>query len=142
MSHSAKAVILHCMDFRFVHAIVHFLKDEGYRDAYDDVSVAGAVKNLVDPYDPADTEFVYRQIEIARKLHGAREVILINHMDCGAYGGRADFTTVGEERARHTKDLLRAKEMVEHRFAEEGIRAIPILADLSEKGEVTFAKLA
>ena len=45
MAHTAQAVLLHCMDFRFIHEIVHFMKAAGLIDQYDDVSVAGAATN-------------------------------------------------------------------------------------------------
>ncbi|MBI3956850.1 MAG: hypothetical protein HY340_02570 [Candidatus Kerfeldbacteria bacterium] len=134
MSHQARAIVLHCIDFRFVQTLHTWLRGKGYEGQYDLVSVVGAVKNIVDPYNDSDPEFVYRQIEIARKLHGIGEVILINHTDCGAYGGRRDFASLQEERDRHAKDLQRAKVMIEHRFADDALKVTPVLADLRDGG--------
>ncbi len=139
MTHSAKALVLHCIDFRFIHEIVHFLKSLKLLDQYDDVSVAGAAKNLADPYDAADKEFVLRQIEIAKKLHGIEQVIVINHLDCGAYG-KGTFANVQEERERHLKDLKNAKRIIEQRF--DGLMVTPVLARIDERGKVDFEKVA
>ena len=138
MDQKAKAVVLHCMDFPIIHAVVHFLKDQGYRERYDDISVAGAAKTLADPYDPIDTEFVYRQIQFARKLHGVQDILLINHTACSAYGGHRDFQSIEEERARHTKDLRRAQEMIRHHFGDEQLVVQLVLAEPKEDGSFAF----
>lgn len=142
MTHSAKAVILRCIDFRFVADTAAFLKSLGFAGSYDDVAIAGAVKNLVDPYDPTDTEFAYRQLALARKLHGVTDVVLLNHTDCGAYGGRATFASDEEEHARHVKDLSRAKEMVEHRFPDDHLTVHCVLARWHEDGTIDFEKVS
>lgn len=142
MTHAAKAVVVRCIDFRFVKDTAAFLKSLGYDGAYDDVSVAGAVKSLADPYDPADTEFLYRQIAIARKLHGVQDIILINHTDCGAYGGAGTFASVEEERGRHHRDLLKAKEMIEHRWPDAKLMVILLLARRKPDGLIDFENVA
>lgn len=139
MNHSAKALVLHCIDFRFVHEIVHFMKNLELLNQYDDVSVAGAAKNLADPYDRHDREFVLRQIEIAKKLHAVEQVIVINHLDCGAYG-KGTFANADEERARHQRDLQVAKNVIERRF--EGLHVTKILARIDDTGKIDFEKVA
>ncbi|MBI4426585.1 MAG: carbonic anhydrase [Candidatus Kerfeldbacteria bacterium] len=138
MNHSAKALVLHCIDFRFIHDIVHFMKNVGLLGQYDDVAAAGAAKNLADPYDDHDREFVLRQIAIARKLHGISEVYVINHFDCGAYG-QGTFANADEERGRHRRDLQVAKDFIERRF--DGLSVVKILARIDEGGQVDFEKI-
>ncbi|MBI4092895.1 MAG: carbonic anhydrase [Candidatus Kerfeldbacteria bacterium] len=138
MSHSAKALVLHCIDFRFVHDIVHFMKSVGLLGQYDDVAAAGAAKNLADPYDDHDRGFVLRQIAIARKLHGISQVYVINHLDCGAYG-HGTFANVKEENERHLRDLRAAKNIIEKRF--DGLVVIPVLARIDEQGKVDFERM-
>lgn len=120
MKHEAKALVLRCMDFRFVSSLRDHLVTMGLKDQYDLVCVAGAAKNMVDPLNPADPEFVMRQIEIAKRLHNIQEVIIINHLDCGAYG--KDFKTPAEEKARHQADLKKAKELIQRRFPDLQVR--------------------
>lgn len=137
MTHKAKALVLHCMDFRFIHDLVHFMKDQGFDRKYDDVSVAGATKNLIEPYDEKDTEFVLRQIELAKKLHGIDTVYLINHLDCGAYG--KIFSNETEEHERHTRDLTKAKNLVMKRF--QGLVVKTVIAGVADDGQVYFEEI-
>lgn len=115
------------------------MKNAGWQDHYEDVSIAGAAKNIVDPYDASDAEFTLRQVGISRKLHGITDVILINHLDCGAYG-HGTFATLDEERNRHLRDLERARQTIEKRFP--GLTAMKILARLDAAGQVEFEKIA
>lgn len=137
MSHSATALILHCIDFRFVHETVHFMKQQGLIDQYDDVGAAGAAKNLADPSETTDREFILRQIEIAVRLHGIRQVYLVNHRDCGAYG--QIFSTSEAETARHAEDLRAAEALVLDKFPKLGVKKV--LATLAAPGRVTFEVL-
>lgn len=121
-AHSAKALILRCMDFRFVTTLRKHLVHLGLKDQYDLVSVAGAAKNMVDPFDAKDPEFVIRQIDVARRLHHIAEVIIINHLDCGAYG--KIFNSKEEERRRHEADLEKAKIMILKKFPDLSIRLV------------------
>jgi len=131
--HTAKAVVIRCMDFRTVSALRDHLVGLGLKDKYDLVSVAGAAKNLVDPANPADPEFLIRQIAIALSLHRVTEVILINHMDCGAYGS-VSFASKEDERARHEGDLKKAKEIIQKQFP--GLQVRTVLADFVQTTSV------
>lgn len=137
MAHCS-TLVLHCMDFRFVSGIQDFLKSIGKGGNHDLVAAAGAAKNLADPYDTKDPEFVLRQIEIARKLHGTSEVVLINHRGCGAYG-TGTFATPEEEHARHVRDLTKAARVIEHRFP--GLTTLNFFARLNSDGSVDFEKV-
>lgn len=124
--HTAKAVVVRCMDFRTISSLRDHLISLGLKDKYDLVSIAGAAKNLVDPVEESDPQFFLRQISIAQSLHKVTQVILINHMDCGAYGS-VKFANKEEERARHETDLKKAKEVIERHFP--GIEVKTVLAD-------------
>ncbi len=130
MSHTAKALVLRCMDFRFVTTLREHLLLLGLKDQYDLVSVAGAAKNMVDPFDPKDPEFVMRQIDVAQRLHHIKTVIVINHLDCGAYG--KIFKTKEEERRRHEADLAKAKALILERCPDLKVRLV--LAGLHPAG--------
>src|SRR3989344_5369005 len=101
MQHTCKALIIHCIDFRFGKAIKKYLEDKNLLGDIDIVSVAGAVKNNAD--------FLMKQIDISKRLHDIKEVILMNHTDCGAYGGRKAFGSAEDERNKHLSDLNEAK---------------------------------
>lgn len=111
------------------------MKAQGLDSQYDDVGAAGAAKNLVDPYDPSDIEFIIRQIAIAKKLHDIQEVVIVNHRDCGAYG-KGTFANEEEETVRHTKDLKDAAHLISHRI--EGLTVRTYLARLGDDQRVAF----
>jgi carbonic anhydrase len=53
-----------------------------------------------------DLETIMKQIEISVRLHQIKEVILINHEDCGAYGKESTFE-------KHSQDLKNAKQKIQ-----------------------------
>lgn len=134
--HSAKALILHCMDYRFVHDILHEMKRRGLDRQYDDIGLAGAALNLVAPLAPYDREAVLQQIELAKKLHGITDVFLFNHLDCGAYG--KIFSTPEEEHTRHVDDLHQAKSLIESQF---GLAVHSLIARLDHDHQVHFEEV-
>lgn len=94
-SHSCQAIVVSCMDFRLGGFIHDFGKK--IKGGYNRLSIAGSVKNL---------DFVLEQIGTSYKLHNIKEVYLINHQDCGAYGSEGTFE-------RHKKDLIFAKKKIQ-----------------------------
>lgn len=131
-------VVIRCTDYRFVLPTMLWLKNLGIGESFEDVAAAGSTKNIVDPYDAADVEFMLRQIAISRKLHDIKSVVLVNHLGCDAYGN-GTFASVAEEHDRHVRDLTTAKITIEHRF--EGFDVTAILARMDENGQVDFEKI-
>lgn len=66
-------------------------------------------------------------------------MILMNHTDCGAYGGREAFESNEIECQRHDDDLRKAKEMILSRFPDLKIKMI--LAKISPLGQIGFETL-
>lgn len=131
--------MLHCIDFRFGKAIKDYLADRGLLGDCDIVSVAGAAKNIAAPQKETDLEFVLRQIDISTRLHGITTVILMNHTDCGAYGGRSAFSSDDEEKEKHASDMQKAREIILSRYPD--LRVKKILARIKESGEVSFEEI-
>jgi len=123
------------MDFRFVHDILHEMKRRGLDRQYDDVSLAGAAKNIVDPMQAHDPEITMRQIQLAKQLHGITDVYVINHLDCGAYG--KIFSSPEEEHERHVSDLRKAKQMIE---GVTGLNVHTMIASIKD-GQVGFEEI-
>ncbi len=94
--HKCSALVATCIDFRFQNYIDDFIKKKFGNKNHDRVAIAGGVKNL---------DFVLVQIEISKRLHDIKEVILINHEDCGAYG-QAGI------KEKHEEDLRAASEKI------------------------------
>lgn len=93
MAHICDAIIVSCIDFRFQKFISAWLDKNLNGKTYDRIGFAGATKDL---------ETIMEQIDISVRLHSIKEVYLIHHEECGAYG--AESTP-----KKHTEDLKRAK---------------------------------
>ncbi|MFA6495248.1 MAG: carbonic anhydrase [Candidatus Paceibacterota bacterium] len=126
--YQAEAVIVWCYDHRAWQALLDFLKEQGIQD-FDLVSIAGGVKSLASPAKESDRDFVLGQIATSARLHHTQKVILMNHADCGGYGGSEACGGAGEkEFAFHVLELEKA-----------GAKVREVLPDLSvEKVIVTF----
>jgi carbonic anhydrase len=136
MAHTCNALVIHCMDFRFGSAIKGHLEDQALLDDCDIVSLAGAAKNIAAPSSDADLATAMKQVELSKKLHDIKTVVLMNHTDCGAYGGRKAFADRDVERAQHTADMEKAGEAIRAKYPDLQIRIV--LADIEEDGSINF----
>ncbi len=113
MSYSCQAIVISCMDFR-LHNALHLRTDEKFGcHGYDLVHVAGGGGAIL---SQDSMELVLKQIGLSVKLHGVKEVVLVNHEDCGAYGGKKMFANDQEERRKHRDDLEAAAAIVSARY--------------------------
>jgi carbonic anhydrase len=96
------------MDFRLEPGLYEYLREAQLLHDIDIISIAGAAKNIAD--DPQG--FVMRQIGLSVELHGIREVHLMHHSDCGAYGGSGKHASFEEEKAMHLGEMQKAKETI------------------------------
>jgi carbonic anhydrase len=127
------------MDFRLGRAIKNYLETNNLLNNADLVSAAGGVKNLVNPQSRNDADFVMRQIEISKRLHGIKKVILLSHTDCGAYGERTAFADEQAELECHIQDLKKAESLIKQKFPDLEIQLN--LAKISPDGEITIENL-
>ncbi len=127
--HTCEAVVLHCIDFRFRNMLCEYLQKR-FPEGYDLVSVAGSVKRLA--ADSLKNNFVLEQIRISNKLHEPQISVLIQHEDCGAYGGSKAFANFDEELNTQKSELEKAEQILKKEFPQ--IRIEKYLARLS--GEI------
>ena len=97
---TTEAIIVHCIDFRLQKYLNHWLDENVGVEKYDRVSLAGGV---------FDFETVFKQVEIAERLHEIKKAVFVNHEDCGAYGEAGS-------RERHAADLRAAREKLAERY--------------------------
>lgn len=128
--HDADAIAIFCMDFRYKDSIWNYLKEGLGISAFDVIGIAGSSKPLADPDDPAHSKTLLKQIELSHKLHNIKKVILIDHSDCGAYGGKKAFKDDAEEHKHHEEKLDKAEEIIKQAFP--GLEVKKVYANLKE----------
>ncbi len=115
----AQACIVWCFDNRFTPALNEFTRNKNYQH-YDLIKVAGGAKSLASPEKEIEEEYILKQIEISLKLHHAQRIVLMNHSDCGAYGGLQAFeNNEAKEKETHIKELQTAKGVLQKNLTEE-----------------------
>lgn len=116
-SSKATALILSCMDYRLVDdTILHFNKK--LKDDFNFVVLAGSSLgyNSMENWTPV----IDKHIQLAKDLHGIKKVIIIDHMDCGAYYLLTDLDpnkkNDSKEYQYHLKNLMKAKIDIKNKF--------------------------
>ena len=88
-SHGIKALVITCIDHRFIDEAVTFLDGKGYNNEYDEFILAGASLG----YNTSLSALNYsgwntvleNHIDISYSLHNIEEIIVMDHMECVAY---------------------------------------------------------
>lgn len=124
-AHTARAVVLACMDFRLIDDQVKLLNSLGYNNNYDALILAGASLGYNQDTYTAWRETINTHIDLAESLHHIHEIIVIDHMGCGAYrlllNGGAPFTRE-EEYAKHMENFAIFKEKIAAEYPTLGVR--------------------
>lgn len=128
------------MDFRLVDQTREWMKEQGLMGDCDDVSLAGASKELVDGEKGAK-ELLLKQIKIACDLHEVSQVILVHHSDCGAYKASYNFSSLGEEEAKQIEDLKKSEEIIRKEFPK--VEVMKVWAQMKDDNgnKVEFRKI-
>ncbi len=100
--HTCEAVVITCIDFRFQDYINQWIRENLPPKSHDRVAFAGGCKNF---------DVILGQIEISKRLHDIKKVILINHEDCGAYGEAGTHD-------KHCEDLKNSATKIKNQFAD------------------------
>lgn len=131
--HSCEAVVLTCIDFRFWKETVEFVEQELGIKSYDFPSLPGSAKAINE-----NDELALKCISIPHDLHHAKKIVIVNHQDCGAYGGSAKFNgDLEAEQKFHESELKKAKEKILAKFPDAEI--VLIYARLTEnKNNIEF----
>lgn len=123
--YEADAAIVWCFDYRFSPALKHYITEHKIK-RYDLICVAGGAKNVSSPERASDRAFLLGQLKKSIQLHQAREIVLMTHSDCGAYGGAARFGNDSRrEAAFHRSELHKAKRTLR---SARGLKKIPVAA--------------
>lgn len=121
----ADAILLSCMDFRLVDDLAIMMNQMQYRNSYDHVILAGGALGAVHPqFEPWHSVF-WEHVGLAVKLHGVREIMVINHRDCGGAKlalGEEVVADPAQELAAHTAVLADFTKVAAQRFPELNVK--------------------
>jgi carbonic anhydrase len=134
MGAQCKNVIVHCIDFRLMWSVVNFMQEHGFINDTDEVSFAGGAKDIAE-----GNTTILDQIDLSHKLHNTKKVVLMNHTDCGAYGGRTAFESDEAEKTKHVEDMTKAKDIIQKKIP--GIEVKMVLARITEGHHVEFEEI-
>jgi hypothetical protein len=117
--HKAKALVLSCIDFRFIESEQYFLSLQHLDNQYDWTALAGASLALTGFPHSAEAEAFWDQLALSRQLHQIEKVIILDHQDCGAYANKI-HPTLSQDREReqqvHAEYLNRAYWEIQQRY--------------------------
>ncbi len=131
--HSCEAVVLACIDFRFWKETMKFVEEELGIESYDFPKLPGAAKAINDCLNEVDVAM--ECVGVPCKLHNVRKIVVVNHADCGAYGGSRQFSGDAEAEQRfHEGELRKAKEKILAKYP--GKEIILIYAKLADDDEM------
>ena len=130
--HHCIAAVLCCIDFRFWQETVDFVKTElGIQD-FDFPSLPGSAKTINEC--EGDLELAMQCVNIPCDLHQAKKIVIVNHADCGAYGGIKKFKgDIEAEQKFHEEELRKAKAKVLAKYPDKEV--ILVFAKLVDNGD-------
>ncbi len=98
------------MDYRF-HAELPRLLAEHFGVecfAYDSPGGCGGSKSLI---DEETRGMMLEALDLGVSLHGVKRLVIVDHVDCGAYGGSSQFDSPDAERQFHVERLREARQI-------------------------------
>jgi len=110
--HGVKHLVVSCIDYRFRDKIARWIRTN-LKNQADLVSVGGASKAF---NDTASVAYLMSHLALARDLHGVTTIHLIDHIDCGAYGGSKQHANETAEKKFHRTELDRAAKAIKKKF--------------------------
>ena len=119
---TAKALVLSCMDFRLRDNIKCNLNNLGYKNDYDEFILAGSSLgyNGVQGNYTHWAQVVDDHIKLAYDLHKINTIVLIDHMQCGAYQVayklQDAYMDTEKEYNLHKQNLAEAANIIESKY--------------------------
>ena len=134
-------LVITCIDYRYAIANQELINETlGLKDNYDHISIPGSIYNLV---NPETRELLFSKFALSVKLHLVNRVVIIAHIDCGAYGGSASFGSEIAENENLCADLRKARALLIEKYPTLEVNLF--LESLVKEGEqvrVHFEKIS
>lgn len=113
--HHCDNLVINCMDFRFHEALESHL-EEFFQYKVFTYDSTGSVGGSFSVIDEETRETVFEAIDIAVEKHEIERIIIVDHIDCGGYGGSGRHTDEDMEREFHSAKLREAYKIVKESF--------------------------
>ena len=157
-SHTAKALVITCIDFRLVDEALAYLTSMALLNEYDEMIVAGACLGyntscnkvkLPSVYNPLNsalnptlwTDCVDDHISISSALHKFSQLIVIDHLGCGAYNGQYGGTKTNplliyDELKYHVEQLNAFRNTINTKYQNPPYSITSVISLMSLDGSV------
>ncbi len=106
-SHECEALVITCIDFRFHETTSRFIREGLGISTFDLATSPGACMRL-------NTDI----ITLSKRLHNIKQVVIVNHATCGAYG----IKDPGAELEAQSQDLRKADALLGDLFPDLSIK--------------------
>ena len=121
--HHCSTVVVSCIDFRFREANDAFIEKGLGEKNFDTLNYPGGGKSFAS--DGPERELLADKIEqVCVDLHDVKRIVIMNHWDCGGYGGSGHFHSPDEEEETYRSDLEKARVYLKRRFPNLDIVAV------------------
>lgn len=115
----ASTLLISCVDFRLIDETDKLMKQLGLEDDFDKVSLPGASLALVNETYTHWGKTIEDTIEILQELHNIKQIIFLDHRECGAYKkliNQEYLNTKEKETEIHTEILNKARKLIKEKF--------------------------
>jgi len=119
--HHWDVLAVSCIDGRFTKRTIDWVSEKT-GGVFDFRTEVGSSKAIID--SRADQERFFDVISTSLKLHSIKEVWLIDHIDCGAYGGSKEHADAEAEKQFHLEKLEKAAQIVSEKFPELTVKKV------------------
>ena len=130
------ALLLTCVDYRFVEMTAAYMAKRNLTNKYDIVVLAGASLGAVTDKYPEWSKTFWDHLGLAIKLHQIKTVLLMDHRDCGAYNiifGEGCCNTRAKETEAHATQLKSLGSQIGQKYPDLAVELL--LIDLDGKVE-------
>lgn len=128
--------MISCIDFRFRKETAEFMENELGLKTFDLAAFPGGSKPINESI--TDVDLAMQCLSVPCELHHIKKIVVINHEDCGAYGGSAKFNNDRQaEKEFHFAELRKAKKKIMEKCPNREV--VLIYADLTaDKQNIEF----
>ena len=115
----ASTLLVSCFDFRLRDEVEALMETIGLIDQYDEIVLPGASIAVAGEKYPHWATATEEVIQAAQELHGIKNVILLDHKDCGAFRlayGEDNMADAANETEAHQEQMRKALHKIQRQF--------------------------